>query len=133
MAVFDAPTAHGNDAERAARAALAIGRETGIGFHGPNILGGLAWTAAAPHERRRALAEGEAIIRRGAVGHNPLRFYRNAIETALELADWEEAERYADALAAFTRPEPLPCPISSSPAVGCSPRSGAVGVRRIPA
>jgi tetratricopeptide (TPR) repeat protein len=88
--------------------ALAISRETGLGFHGPNVLGGLAQAAEDPSERRRALAEGEAIIGRGAVGHNHLRFYPDAIETALDLGDWDEAERYADALEAFTRPEPLP-------------------------
>ena len=88
--------------------ALAISRETGLGFHGPNVLGGLAQAAEDPSERRRALAEGEAIIGRGAVGHNHLRFYPDAIETALDLGDWDKAERYADALEAFTRPEPLP-------------------------
>jgi class 3 adenylate cyclase/tetratricopeptide (TPR) repeat protein len=88
--------------------ALAISRETGIGFHGPNILGGLARAAADPEERRRALVQGEQIIRGGCVGHNPLRFYPDAIETALELGDWDEADRYADALEEFVRPEPLP-------------------------
>jgi tetratricopeptide (TPR) repeat protein len=88
--------------------ALAISRETGIRFHGPNVLGGLARAAADPDQRRRALAEGEAIIRQGCVAHNHLRFYPDAIDTALDLADWEEALRYADALEAFTRPEPLP-------------------------
>ena len=88
--------------------ALAISRETGIRFHGPNVLGGLARAAADPDQRRRALAEGEAIIRQGCVAHNQLRFYPDAIETALDLADWEEALRYGDALEAFTRPEPLP-------------------------
>jgi class 3 adenylate cyclase/tetratricopeptide (TPR) repeat protein len=88
--------------------ALAISRETGIGFHGPNILGGLAGVAADPDERRRALAEGEQVIRQGCVAHNHLRFYPDAIETALDLGAWDEAERYADALQHFTRPEPLP-------------------------
>jgi class 3 adenylate cyclase/tetratricopeptide (TPR) repeat protein len=88
--------------------ALAISRETGIGFHGPNVLGGLAAALPDPNQRRGALAEGEDIIRRGCVAHNQLRFYPDAIETALDLGDWQEAERYADALEAFTRPEPLP-------------------------
>jgi tetratricopeptide (TPR) repeat protein len=80
--------------------ALAISRETGIGFHGPNVLGGLARAVADPQKRRRALAEGEQIIH--------LRFYPDAIDTALELGDLNEAERYADELKAFTQPEPLP-------------------------
>ena len=54
------------------------------------------------------MAEGEAILAQGAVSHNHLRFYPQAIDTALDLGDWAEAERYADALEAFTRSEPLP-------------------------
>ena len=88
--------------------AMAISRETGLGFHGPNILGALAEAAQDPQQRRRALAEGEAIIREGAVGHNHLRFYPDAITTALDLGEWDEAERYAKALEDYTRPEPLP-------------------------
>jgi hypothetical protein len=88
--------------------AMAISRETGLGFHGPNILGALAEAAEDPQQRRRALAEGEAIIREGAVGHNHLRFYPDAITTALDLGEWDEAERYAKALEDYTRPEPLP-------------------------
>jgi class 3 adenylate cyclase/tetratricopeptide (TPR) repeat protein len=88
--------------------AMAISRETGLGFHGPNILGALAEAAQDPQQRRRALAEGEAIIRAGAVGHNHLRFYPDAITTALDLGEWDEAERYAKALEDYTRPEPLP-------------------------
>jgi class 3 adenylate cyclase/tetratricopeptide (TPR) repeat protein len=88
--------------------ALAISRETGIGFHGPNILGTLAVAEEDPKRRRRALAEGEAILRQGAVGHNHLRFCPDAMSTALDLGDWEEVERYAALLEEYTRPEPLP-------------------------
>jgi tetratricopeptide (TPR) repeat protein len=88
--------------------ALAISRETGIGFHGPNILGALALVADHPDECRRALAEGEQVIARGCVAHNHLRFYPDAIEAALDLGEWDEAERYAKALEDYTRPEPLP-------------------------
>jgi class 3 adenylate cyclase/tetratricopeptide (TPR) repeat protein len=88
--------------------ALTISRETGVEFHGPNILGALAEAAQDPKQRRRALAAGEAIIRQGAVGHNHLRFYPDAIATALDLGEWDEAERYAKALEDYTRQEPLP-------------------------
>jgi class 3 adenylate cyclase/tetratricopeptide (TPR) repeat protein len=88
--------------------ALAISRETGIGFHGPNTLGALARAAADPDERRRALAEGEQVIDRGCVAHNYLRFYPDAIDVALEFGEWDEAERFAAALEDLTRPEPLP-------------------------
>jgi hypothetical protein len=35
-------------------------------------------------------------------------FYRDAMEASLHAGDWDETERYAAALEAFTRPEPLP-------------------------
>jgi class 3 adenylate cyclase/tetratricopeptide (TPR) repeat protein len=90
------------------RHALDIARETGMTFHGPNVLGDLALAVEAPDERRAALAEAEAIIAAGCVGHNQLRFYPAAIDTSLELADFDQAERYARALEDFTGAEPLP-------------------------
>jgi tetratricopeptide (TPR) repeat protein len=88
--------------------ALNISRRTGIGFHGPQILGALAHALERPEERRRMLAEGEVIVRAGCVGHNQLRFYPDAMQVALDLADYNEVERYAAALGEYTRPEPLP-------------------------
>ncbi|MHC4093546.1 MAG: hypothetical protein ACYSVY_25280, partial [Planctomycetota bacterium] len=35
-------------------------------------------------------------------------FYRDAIEVSLDLGDWDEADRYAERLDAYTRGEPLP-------------------------
>jgi class 3 adenylate cyclase/tetratricopeptide (TPR) repeat protein len=97
-----------SEAVRILREVLKISHQTGIRFHGPNILGALALALTDPGEARQALAQGEAIIRAGSVGHNPLRFYPDAIDASLALGDWDEAERYADALEAFTRAEPLP-------------------------
>jgi hypothetical protein len=88
--------------------ALDMSRRTGIGFHGPQILGALAHALERPEERRRMLAEGEVIIRAGCVGHNHLRFYPDAMQVVLDLADYEEVDRYAAALGEYTRPEPLP-------------------------
>jgi class 3 adenylate cyclase/tetratricopeptide (TPR) repeat protein len=90
------------------RQALAISRETGMAFLGPAILGGLAHITLDPQERRAALAEGERLLATGSVSHNYLLFYQRAIETALEQRSWSEAERYAQALADYTQPEPLP-------------------------
>ena len=42
------------------------------------------------------------------MGHNHLWFFRCAIEASLHSHDWDGAERYARALADYTRPEPLP-------------------------
>ena len=83
-------------------------RRTGITFEGPRALSALALAVADPAERRALLAEGEAIIRGGCVGHNPLFFYPDAIEVCLELGEPGEAERHAAALEDYTRPEPLP-------------------------
>jgi hypothetical protein len=39
------------------------------------------------------LAEAEAIIAAGCVGHNQLQFYPLAMQLALELGDYDEVER----------------------------------------
>jgi hypothetical protein len=88
--------------------ALDLARETGMGFLGPAVFGGLALAAADAQERRRALQEGEALLRGNCVGHCYYWFYRDALDASLDGGDWDEAERYADALEAYSRPEPLP-------------------------
>ena len=88
--------------------ALDLARETGMGFLGPAVFGGLALAAADAQERRRALQEGEALLRGNCVGHCYYWFYRDALDASLKGGDWDEAERYADALEAYSRPEPLP-------------------------
>ncbi|MEH2501074.1 class 3 adenylate cyclase/tetratricopeptide (TPR) repeat protein [Bradyrhizobium sp. AZCC 1678] len=88
--------------------ALAISRETGVSFAGPWILGHLAITTEDPIERQTALTEGEEILRKGAVSHNHLWFFRYAIDASLDSQDWDGAEHYSAALEDYTRPEPLP-------------------------
>jgi class 3 adenylate cyclase/tetratricopeptide (TPR) repeat protein len=90
------------------REAVEVCRRTGITFEGPRTLSALALAVEDRAERRALLAEGEAIIRGGCVGHNPLWFYPDAIEVCLELGKPDEAEGHAAALEEFTRPEPLP-------------------------
>jgi class 3 adenylate cyclase/tetratricopeptide (TPR) repeat protein len=90
------------------REGLAISRETGMAFMGPWLLADLALATDDPHERRTALAEGERLLAAGSLSHNHLWFYPAAIETSLQCQEWSEAERYTDALEAYTRPEPLP-------------------------
>lgn len=77
-------------------------------YMGPWILG--LWALVTDDEARRSrlLAEGEALLGADSVGHNYLHFYENAMEAALNGRDWEGAERYAAALAAYTAPESLP-------------------------
>jgi class 3 adenylate cyclase/tetratricopeptide (TPR) repeat protein len=79
----------------------------GVRFAGAMILGHLALFARTEDKRRRALSEGEAVLSKGGVSHNHLFFYRDAIETALELQDWSEVERFAAALEDYTGKQPL--------------------------
>jgi hypothetical protein len=88
--------------------AVDAARETGLQFVGPDLLGQLAVLTEDDLLRRRSLAEGEELLGRGSVGHNHLRFYRHAIEASVNAGAWDDVERYADALDAYTRPEPLP-------------------------
>jgi class 3 adenylate cyclase/tetratricopeptide (TPR) repeat protein len=83
-------------------------RHSGIQFLGPDLLGQLAVLTDDDALRRRSLAEGEQLLHAGSVGHNHLRFNRHAIEASLNAGAWDEADRYAQALEDYTRPEPLP-------------------------
>lgn len=88
--------------------ALDVARETGLGYMGPSLLAELALCCDDPAARRARLDEGEALLACGSVGHNHLQFYRDAIDTALDLQDWPLAERYAQALEDYAAAEPLP-------------------------
>jgi len=59
-------------------------------------------------ERDHLLAEGEELLHRGAVGHNHLWFYRDAIEAMLVAGDAPAALHYVERLDDYTRAEPLP-------------------------
>jgi len=97
-----------DEATNVLRQAQEAARRSGVGFFGPIIQGKLAQSLQRIEERRGALTEGELQIASGCVGHNQLRFYPDAIDVALELSDWDEADRYASQLAAYTSAEPLP-------------------------
>jgi hypothetical protein len=90
------------------REALAISRATGMTYCGPCILGALALRTGDSRERQAALAEAEALLAKGAVSHNHLWFYRDAIDASLQARDWSEAERYAGLLEAARSPCPGP-------------------------
>jgi class 3 adenylate cyclase/tetratricopeptide (TPR) repeat protein len=104
------PLHNGRAAEAAQmlREALAICRDVGMQFTGPKTYSALARAVDDKAEQYRLLAEGEELLRRGAVGHNHLWFYRDAIEAMLAVADAPRALRYADMLEAYTRSEELP-------------------------
>jgi hypothetical protein len=104
------PLHNGRAAEAAQmlREALAMCGDVGMQFTGPKTYSALARAVDDKAERDRLLAEGEELLRRGAVGHNHLWFYRDAIEAMLAAADAPRALRYADMLEAYTRSEELP-------------------------
>ena len=89
------------------RHALALQRESGVAFFGPINLGLLALHTEDTAERTAALFEAEGLLARGSLGHNALQFYRDAILGAVRQGNWPEVERYACALEAYTRAEPL--------------------------
>jgi tetratricopeptide (TPR) repeat protein len=95
------------EAEAMLREALAICREAGTQFIGPKVVGVLARAVEDAAERQTLLAEGKTMLARGAVGHNHLWFYRDAIEALLALGDAEGALEYISALEGYTRAEPL--------------------------
>jgi tetratricopeptide (TPR) repeat protein len=93
---------------QAAQDAVAISREVGIGFVGPYALAILARATDDPAGRSAALAEGEAVLHKGSVGHNHVWYYRAAADAQIEIANWQEAERYANQIRAVTAAEALP-------------------------
>jgi tetratricopeptide (TPR) repeat protein len=109
---FEGRILHGRGERDKARSrlseALTICRSVGTQFSGPKCIGALALTTDDPVEQRRLLDEGEAMLRRGAVSHNHISFYRDAMEVMLEQERWDDALRYAAAMEDYTRAEPLP-------------------------
>ena len=80
----------------------------GTQFSAPKAVGALSRAVEDDGERARLLAEGADMLDRGAVGHNHLWFYRDAIEAMLSAGDAAGALRYVAALEDYTRAEPLP-------------------------
>ena len=82
--------------------------ESGMTFKGPVMLGIIAFATNDADERREALGKAESMLSEDSVGHNHLDFYEDAMEGSLRMAQWDEADRYAQALEDYTRPEPMP-------------------------
>jgi len=86
--------------------ALDLARRTGPGYCGPAIIGTLLLATDDPDQLRALLAEGEALLDRGAVAHNAQEFHTDAAELALRRGGWGEAERHAARLESRFRAEP---------------------------
>jgi hypothetical protein len=83
-------------------------RATSSGFLGPWVMGTQALVSDDPEKSRQALKTAEEILAGDCVGHNYFALYRIAMEVSLRLQDWDEVNRFADALQSYSRPEPLP-------------------------
>jgi class 3 adenylate cyclase/tetratricopeptide (TPR) repeat protein len=90
-----------------ARKGREISDETGPGFAGPILFGLLALVEDKLEDQEAALAAGETLLGKGAVGHNHFWFRRYAIERALLFEEWEEVIKQADALLDRVSDEPL--------------------------
>ncbi len=96
------------EARESIERAVALARETGIGFCGPWALGIKLRMLDDPSERERCIAEAEAVLAGPAMSHNHIAFRRNSIEDALKRADWRQVLKQAAALADHTQAEPVP-------------------------
>ena len=98
----------GEEALQHAHTAFDLARQTGLGFAGAWLCGLTARAAPSVEERSRALREGEELLKQPSVAHNHLWFYKDAIESCVDVSDWDAVLRYADALENFVSAEPLP-------------------------
>ncbi|MGB7101226.1 MAG: adenylate/guanylate cyclase domain-containing protein, partial [Xanthobacteraceae bacterium] len=101
-------TGHRPEAAEMLREALAICKEVGTQFCGPKVTSALSRAVQDPAERAALLAQGKEMLGRGAVGHNHLWFYRDAIEAMLAAGEAANALTYVAGLEDYVRDEPLP-------------------------
>jgi len=87
---------------------IEIAREVSLGFQAPQMLGFFTAITDDPVARKAALIEAEGMLQKESLGHGFLTIYRYAMDACLRSGDWNEVERYANALEEYTRPEPLP-------------------------
>jgi class 3 adenylate cyclase len=99
-----------SSAREYAKQAIAVLRDVGMTFIGPYGLAVSAEVAADASERHKALEEGEELLEAGCVAHNQMLFAKIAIDVALGQGEWQEAERYASRLEAYTRDQPMAWP-----------------------
>ena len=59
-------------------------------------------------ERERCIAEVDALLATGSLGHNQIGYRRHSIEDALARGEWERALAHASTLEDYARAEPLP-------------------------
>ena len=110
LAALNAAQGRMSEARDFAERALEVVRGVGMTFVGPSVLATKAALTEDRDESRRALEEAESILESGCVAHNHFWFARTAIDHALAIGEWGEAERFATRLEAYTREQSLPWP-----------------------
>ena len=108
LAVVRAAEGRMDQARDYAELAVEVARKVGMTFIGPRVLAIKAALTEDREEAKKALEEAENIIDSGCVAHNHFWFAQSAIDQSLAIGDWDEAERYAAKLEAYTREQPLP-------------------------
>jgi hypothetical protein len=77
-------------------------------FYGPTSLGVLVLATEDIELRRDAMDEAEALLADFSTSHNYLGFYEMAMEVCIQMAAWDEVDRYAEALEKYMSNEPMP-------------------------
>jgi tetratricopeptide (TPR) repeat protein len=90
------------------RECIAICREVGMHFIGPRAHGALCLAVETVAERDAVISTGVELLGQGALGHNHLWFYRDAMEAMLVSGDAARARSFAKKLEEFAFAEPLP-------------------------
>lgn len=88
--------------------ALSACQRAGMSYCGPMVLAEMARLEPDRDIQLKLLQEGEHLLALGSMSRNHFWFRRLAIDVAIAGRDPEEASRHAEALADFTRAEPLP-------------------------
>jgi hypothetical protein len=89
------------------RAAALLAGEANVTYCGPFVLGLLALATTDATEREQALARGQELLERGAVGSNALEFFASAIDANARAERWPAVRAAAAALERATGEEPL--------------------------
>jgi len=82
--------------------------ESGMSYRGPTALGIYALTVDDSDLRHDTLQEAEKILAGDCLDHNYLDFYEDAMQVCLQSGEWDEVDRYAQALEEYTAAEPIP-------------------------
>jgi tetratricopeptide (TPR) repeat protein len=81
--------------------------ESGMSYRGPTALGIYALTLDDSDLRHEVLQEAENLLAGDCLDHNYLDFYEDAMQVCLQSGEWDEVDRYAQALEEYTAAEPI--------------------------